>query len=767
MAAVWAVALAATIVLPTVPAVAGSGFRINLPAWPHVPGAAPPPALTSPTTPQAGNPTGLVLTLDTTWVEGYGYRPVRITVIPTTPTTADRTLRVTFRPGNFRTPTVTVTRHIELPAGFTSVTSTVSLPQYENWHGTVFDVFEDGEYVKELSIAENFMGFGGGQYWGDNASPALLMLNPNINSGMILNNLGRSGQAVLSVGPSNVSPASTTHIRGNPNRVATFNHTDTIPTLGELPDRWIDYSVLDIIVASRQDLNTLVMNHPAQWEAMRRWILAGGNLWVYGVGELKQQQWNLWRAPDDNPWRHLSEINQHIAFPPADKKSPWHETTPDLDGWYAANLNAPNVNAGMYSSGPGGLPYATGGFGLDEAATDAAATKEPHFPFALRPLGLGAVAAIPDADPAVSAFPWQQLVNQLGSERWHWSTRHGVSFSNPNADFWNFLIPDVGATPVAAFQLLITLFVLIIGPLNFYFLRRWHKLNLLLITVPVSAAVVTAALLLYAVFSDGFGVRARTRSFTHLDQRAGQATCLGRTTYYAGLTPAKGLSFSGDTAVYPLTDTPLSNFDSGVTRRMAWEFQGEQNQSGIQRLESGWLQSRIQTQLLTVRSRMSDARLDIATTGDGVTSAANRLGTPVSFVVVRDEKGQYSMARDLDDGAEVELAALGDAERPAELARLFSELELSPPEGVRTGGSHSIFNIRRRYYYGQMGRMSMSAQSDSSMLERSLRETLSDASLRQLPPRSYVAIVERSPEFEIGLENAKDEDSLHVIFGRW
>ena len=70
---------------------------------------------------------------------------------------------------------------------------------------------------------------------------------------------------------------------------------------------------------------------------------------------------------------------------------------------------------------------------------------------------------------------------------------------------------------MTAFQVLITLFVLAIGPVNFYLLKRWHKLNLLLITVPASAAVVTLALLSYAVFSDGFGVRARTRSFTEIE----------------------------------------------------------------------------------------------------------------------------------------------------------------------------------------------------------------------------------------------------------
>jgi hypothetical protein len=52
-------------------------------------------------------------------------------------------------------------------------------------------------------------------------------------------------------------------------------------------------------------------------------------------------------------------------------------------------------------------------------------------------------------------------------------------------------------------------------------------------------------------------------------------------------------------------------------------------------------------------------------------------------------------------------------------------------------------------------------------LERSLRETFQAALLRQLPARTYLAIVERSPEFELGLDEAADESSLHVIYGHW
>jgi hypothetical protein len=58
-------------------------------------------------------------------------------------------------------------------------------------------------------------------------------------------------------------------------------------------------------------------------------------------------------------------------------------------------------------------------------------------------------------------------------------------------------------------------------------------------------------------------------------------------------------------------------------------------------------------------------------------------------------------------------------------------------------------------------------QPDTGILERSVAEALGAAAGQRLLPRSYVALVERSPEFEAGLESASDESSLHVIYGRW
>src|SRR5688500_8958805 len=78
----------AALMLAPLSAHAGTGFRLMLPGWPQKQGTGPVMGgmttptggtitpLAAPTTPATGNSTGLVLTLDTTWIDGHGYRPV-------------------------------------------------------------------------------------------------------------------------------------------------------------------------------------------------------------------------------------------------------------------------------------------------------------------------------------------------------------------------------------------------------------------------------------------------------------------------------------------------------------------------------------------------------------------------------------------------------------------------------------------------------------------------------------------------------------------
>ena len=117
-------------------------------------------------------------------------------------------------------------------------------------------------------------------------------------------------------------------------------------------------------------------------------------------------------------------------------------------------------------------------------------------------------------------------------------------------------------------------------------------------------------------FTTASACAVRARSFTELDQRRGEAVCWSRLSYYAGLSPSKGLTFSGDTAVYPLRIGPGSaSMDRQKPSPMEMEWvEAEPNAADplpSQHFSSDWLPARVPTQFVTVRARKTAARLNV------------------------------------------------------------------------------------------------------------------------------------------------------------
>src|SRR4029077_10500698 len=120
------------------------------------------------------------------------------------------------------------------------------------------------------------------------------------------------------------------------------------------------------------------------------------------------------------------------------------------------------------------------------------------------------------------------------------TNRFGNKPDEYNKEFNNWLIPGVGVAPVGEFQFLISLFVLAIGPLNYWWFKKQKKLPFVLVTVPAAAAAVTLLLPSFGVLADGLGARVRARSLTMLDQTAGESATWTRMSYYSGIDPRDG-----------------------------------------------------------------------------------------------------------------------------------------------------------------------------------------------------------------------------------
>jgi len=700
--------------------------------------------------PQALPLAGLKMDVDTRWVPGPGYRPVRVTVTPVAPPIADRSLVFEFMGGSrWRHQSgyeLLVAERIEIPAGSGPVQKTISVPGACLGTDYRYRVVEDGNVIKRLS--SDWAGPSGPNPRGEEQLPRVLIVagagTTSVDTSQIAAILPTSraygGQMTApqapGMGPSGATP---------PTPPPLF--TAAVRNPAELSSRWIDHTGFDLIAIGLEELAGLKSREPEKFRAILAWTAAGGNLLVWGVGERGER---------------LAELESLAGIVPRAGKGEtpaargWTEPSKDLYGRPIPGVSAEQVwESGRYN--PPAVRFRAAP--APEKAPEAPASPPNRADFFLHEYQLGRIVALGPANP----FPgtpekWSWVLAALGN-RLLWVDRHGMSAVSDNPQFWNFLIPGVGLAPVFSFQVLITLFVLGIGPANYLLLRRWKRLHFLIVTVPASAAAITLALFGYALVSDGLGTRLRVRSFTRLDQARGRAACWARLSYYCGLAPSGGLRFPDDVAVNSLEAVPGEYFTVG--REVLWTDQ--------QWFSRGWLASRTPMQLLTVRSRPTEARLIVTEGTAGGVSVENRLGTRIAELLLCTEGGRFFVASDLDRDETAELAPVEAGPAFARLAAIGQQNEPAFPRDLDPTAIRYLYRSRYSYQRAMLGIYSPGFRPEelrTGLLEDSIRALMRPGA-GSLAPRGYLAIVERSPEVVSGTPSAREEAGFHLIHGTW
>ncbi len=706
---------------------------------------------------------GLRVDLDTTWVDANGYRPVQITVTnwPPGPAAAERTIRVEFKPNGWLgwQSYCGVTDYIVLPQNAASVTATLLVPQREQWTGFSVEFYEDGERLKDLSYLGG-MAFTGNYGWSE-ASPAMLFIDVDappraarLSNIASLRTAGAAGntytlpdvRALVEVRPSPDLASLGYNAQERVTDLALleslsgWSKMEILPP-SDLPESWLAYTGFDLVFLSLDDLRTMVQHHPQTWRAVRHTLATGPTLCVYDVGE---------------DFSRLEELEQLLDLPAAPEAA-----SAEYRGW-----KAPRNEHYTHQLAGAGLYYGGAYPGLEEESSPTAATGSPNAPskptFVWRRMNLGRVVAIAAENP----FPgtpadWGWMLNTIGANDWMWYQRHGLSLNRRNLDYWNLLVPGVGMAPVSSFLVLISLFVVVIGPLNYWLLVRSGRLYLLLVTVPLGAIVVTLSLFGYAFLTDGLGVKARLRSYTEIDQRIGRSVSWSRQSYYAALTPSRGLEFPKSAAVYPIDVQPIEAiYQDKAQHWIDWEY--------AQTLAKGYLASRVTSQLMVVQARETEAQVEIDTTGKAP-RATNRLGTPLEFLVICDPQGNFFATDGLAEGQTAALSPIAWPDAAERLERAMKAVRPANPKGYNPREhSHALdFGNSAAYWWAGHAESGLSEPTvATSVLERALQRLVlktPDA----LPPGSYAALAPHSPEVPLGVEQVKQMQSLHVIVGRW
>jgi hypothetical protein len=725
--------------------------------------------------------TGLSLTVDTEWVDGNGYRPVKISIRPLAggAATADRTLNVTLRPkSRYNTDTPSVSTSITLEQGQTVATKIVNIPQYQKWSSIKIVTYEDGGWCDDLSETVSIsqrINVG----WSE-AAPTILIIDSDAAVGSrgagFGNTIARKGTnlskqpklvpdfrtiaTLLSLGNNNSSLAV---IGINPEeatddmqllRMANLLNRFALLNPAELPTDWLQLTSVDIIFISMPDLR-VVRRFPQKLAALRTWLSTGTTLCVYDVGE------DFNRIPELETILSVSgngERNEDASVD-AFLRREWREPP---GSYYGNEVRA--TRSAQWNNRQFVQPMAVNATPKKQPKASTLKPDDPR-PFLLRRVDHGHLVAYSSPNP----FPgkreeWCWLFNTLGGQHWMWYQRHGMSAHRENPQYWNLLIPGVGDAPVNSFLVLISLFVVVIGPVNYFMLQRRRKLYLLLLTVPLGAGIITSALFIYAVVNDGLGVRVRARSLTQIDQTNGRTVSWSRQSYYAGLAPSAGMSFPVDAAVYAIDHRPTGRYGQpkGFGRLTRW--------GNDQRLAGGYLKSRSTSQMMVIESRETKLRIvvDESNADSATPRVTNELGVSIERLLLRSSEGRSLACGELLAGQSVQLHDVDEDEFPARWNQLFAVARPQYPVGFdpdQVENASAIFG-NSRVWWQQVDQGLPPPSTTTSVLERGLN-AIGTLNLNEMTPRSYIAIVRRAPDVSLGVEGVSEEASFHVVKGMW
>ena len=307
-------------------------------------------------------------------------------------------------------------------------------------------------------------------------------------------------------------------------------------------------------------------------------------------------------------------------------------------------------------------------------------------------IGTGGLASILAAAQKVQDANWALPANAARD----WGTIAARGFRLP--------IPGVDGVPARAYLSILLVFSILIGPVNYWFLRRRQQQVLLVLTAPLISALFIVLLGVYVVAGEGLGVRGRASTFTMLDQVRQQASTRGSISMYAaGMTPAGGLRFPRDTAVFPIGPEGTGSRD-----RQALDL------TDAQRFSSGLLQARSPANFEEISFRPARERLSFNREGDGL-SVVNGLGATVAVLVYRDGGKVYTLESPLPHGGKATMRT-----GTLEAGKVPGDLPLSS-----------------RYLH---------------LIEHQ-------------PAGSYLAALERSPFWEPGVSGLLERGSFHLVLG--
>ena len=232
----------------------------------------------------------------------------------------------------------------------------------------------------------------------------------------------------------------------------------------------------------------------------------------------------------------------------------------------------------------------------------------------------------------------------------------------------NFLETPPHTIPLFTLFLVMAVFGVIIGPLNYWYLQRKGKQLLLIFTTPVISIVFCLLVFLFITFYEGWRSHGAACGFTMLDQTEHRADTFARVVMDAALRPSGGFTFSADDLVTFKDNGSIDVLDAPG-----------------QTIASSVMKPRVPLKYSVSRTELRREQLDIVFNGDKAT-VTNGLGAAVaSLVILSHDNFLFNYDQPVQPGETVTLHGSPRANPPEPLTlpqiatTLFDETEEKIP----------------------------------------------------------------------------------------
>ncbi len=694
---------------------------------------------------------GLTVVAEMEVVSGNGYQPITLTFSPNGKSfRRDRHLQIEITPHNSgRTELDFTYRHsIVVPEGAAPLAIPVYVPHYYPWEAIRLRLSEDGRPIEtgdrkfqlgsglRTRFAEQTVTVGiispmastlQGAAW--KTFPDVRTLVTVLGEGPIpegsIKRLGHQASMKLA---QQVQPA-----------WVQFRPIDE----ANLHDDWLGYSQLDVIIVAAPVLERIERRQPIQFDHLIDWLAAGGNLWVYAASNLSKE--SFVGSAEIDPVSPSNVLPPQKVAGQLDLKSDNDNSELIYDNWSGVHKESQvysyrsTTNLSKRGDVYQRLRQEQHPFAATVPASEIASEV------AIGSFGLGKITTIKDDDPFPGSFQfWKSIVGLHPKTQLTWTERMGVDVPRGNDNYWMWLIASVGQPPVKSFVLLNTLFVILVGPVCYFFLRRRQRLYLLYFFAPSMALLVTISLFAYALGADGTKTKLRSRQLTWIDIDGDYAVAQSRQTYYAVLGSGGGIRFPSDAAVYPVRNAAAYNrYQQRYNRSRDGGRQGEIRIAPMtQHFGGNFLPPRNQVQYLITHPQRVDESLEFTLAAEE-NSVTSHLPYQLRRLLVRDADGAYWQAEDV----------LADRTTPLKPSSVKVLGELLGTDVLPPLGSVPMLKNNRGRWGGP-----------GTGIQVSLLENRLESWSRRLPPKSFVAIADLI-EDRLGVEDAVVVDSVHVVMG--